>query len=135
MEAVYPDEGLVELIDRMTNTTMHVHLFTNDLTPDEDTVLADMTEAAWTGYAAQDVDPGDWTLKGVANHQGYALANPVEFDNGSGVDQDAYGYYITDSGDSMLLQAVRFDSPPSTKPDGESWTVFPTWGDDSQYPE
>jgi len=134
MQQVYPDEGLEQLLDWMLANTIKLHLYVNDLTPTKDTVLADLTEAAWTGYAVEDILTTDWSVKGVSAHNGYALSDPKAFDNGSGADQDAYGYYYTDSAETMLLAIVRFDSAPITKADGETWTVFPTWGDFSQYP-
>src|SRR5437868_194692 len=133
MQQVYPDEGLVELITRMLASSLHLHLFVNDLTPSFTTVLLDMTEATFGGYSVASLLIADWAVMGVSAHNGYALAAPKSFLNSSGIDQAAYGYYFTDVSDSMLIAATRFDSAPVTKHDGESFLVFPTWGDFSQF--
>jgi len=131
MQQFYPDDGLVFQLLQIVADDVRYHLFTNDFTPDRDTVLADLTEAAWTGYAYVDVAPGDFATSGVAGHVGYIQAPPITFDNGSGADQSAYGYYVTNVAGTKLLAAARFDSAPITKPDGDQFTVIPVWGDSS----
>jgi hypothetical protein len=131
MQQIYPDEGLVTQLVRIMGDDVHYHLFVNDVTPDRDTVLADFTEAAFTGYVEVTVEAADFTIDGVSAHVGYIQAPPITFSNGSGVDQDAYGYYVTDVGDTEVLAAARFDAAPVTKPDGDQWSVIPVWGDSS----
>jgi len=96
MQQLYPDEGLVMQMERILTAGVRLHLFTNDITPDRDTVLADLTEAAWSGYVMIELDDTDFGTTGVAAHQGYMMANPQSFLNSSGVDQDAFGYYYTE---------------------------------------
>lgn len=131
MQQIYPDEGLVSQLMRIMGDDVKYHLYTNDITPDRATVLADFTEAAFTGYAAVTVEAADFTIDGVSAHVGYIQAPPITFTNGSGVDQDAYGYYVTDAGSTEVLAAGRFDAAPVTKADGDAWSVIPVWGDSS----
>jgi hypothetical protein len=83
-----------------------VKLFSNNFTIANNTVIADFTEVAGGGYAAQTLTAANW---------GYTLADPlvalysefVEFDftgptMGSG---KVYGYYITDSAGTTLIVA------------------------------
>lgn len=129
MTLLFPDDGLVMQLERILTASVKYHLFTNNIVPDTDTVIGDLTEAAWTGYAAVTQGVADFTVKGVASHQGYAIAPAIEFDNSSGGDVDAYGYYVTDTGVTKLLAIALFDSAPVTIPDGGTQAVIPVWGD------
>lgn len=90
-----------------------IMLFSNDIDPDEDTVYADLTPCAFTGYAASDVLTwGDPYLDGDSG--AWALApEPVEFRSVSGspyVGDVAYGYAVYLPGTPNVLRfAERFD--------------------------
>jgi hypothetical protein len=94
--------------------------------------LSNYTEAAFGGYAAVSQSWSNYTLNGVAAHQGYAIAAPINFTNSSGGPQNVYGYYVTDSTSTILLAAAEFDAPPVTIPSGTPFTMVPNWGDLSQ---
>lgn len=132
MIAIYPDEGLLEIQDQMLSDDMILHLYVNNLTPTKETILANLTEAAWMGYASALIAFADWLAKGISDHNGYALAVPRGFLNTSGAAQSAYGYYLTNADETILRQVVRFDSAPLVRPDGQTFVVIPTWGDFSQ---
>jgi len=129
MQLLFPDEGLEEQLTRILNGTVRYHLFTNNIVPDADTVEADLTEAAWTGYASQALTFADYPISGVAAHKGYAIGTPLEFDNTSGGTVNPYGYYVTDGSSTMLLAIARFDGAPTPILDGGSLNVIPVWGD------
>ena len=135
MRQIYPDEGLLYWLQQMIVTSIKVHIFTNNLTPDRDTVLADMTEGSWTGYptGGVQVNAADFTLQSVAGHVGSVLAAPVSFPNGSGGSVSGYGYYVTDSTVTKLLAVARFDSAPEVVDDGDSFLVIPIISDFSQF--
>lgn len=88
-------------------------LFSNDIIPDEDTVYADLTPCAFSGYAASDVLAwGDPYLDNDSNQ--WALApEPVEFRSTSAtpyVSGIAYGYAVYMPGTpNVLLFAERFE--------------------------
>jgi hypothetical protein len=132
MNLLFPDSGLVEQLKRVLTGSVHYHLYTNNLTPTLATVLGDFTEAAWTSYAVATRTWTDFATNGVAAHNGYALATPIAFLNTSGATVNPYGYYVTDTGDAILLACARFDGPPSPIVNGGSLLVVPTWGDFSQ---
>lgn len=129
MNQIYPDVGLVPMLQEITGFDKYYRLFTNNVTPSRTTVVADLTEAAWTGYAAQILTSGNWTLFGVAGHVGTIQAAPQAFLNSSGAPVNAYGYFVTDSTGTILFAAARFDSAPITKADGDYFTVLPIFGD------
>lgn len=133
MHQVYPDQGLLMFLDRAIAGDFKFHLFVNNVTPDRDTELADLTEATFAGYAEVTVDAADFSLEGVAGHVGTKVAAPISFLNSSGGDATAYGYYATDTAETKLLMVARFDSAPITKANGESFLVTPTISDYSQY--
>lgn len=131
MDLLFPDDGLVAQLNLILSSSPKWRLFTNNYTPGLSDTLASVTEAAWTSYAAVTKTWSDFTLNGVAAHNGYALASPAVFTNGTGGNVTAYGYYVTDSGNTKLLAIALFDAP-QVIPAGGTLSVLPTWGDLSQ---
>lgn len=132
MDLLFPDNGLVNQLSRILTPGVHFHLFTNNVVPTLSTTLAGLTEAAWTGYAVVSQAWSDFTINGVAAHSGYAIAPPIIFTNGTGAPVTAYGYYVTDNADAILLAVALFDAPPQTIAPAGTLSVVPTWGDFSQ---
>jgi len=131
MESIYPDAGLAPLNLAMVAGDQTWRLFTNNVTPTRATILGDLVEAAWGGYAPVTVTLAEWLDQGVAGHVAILLHPPITFLNSSGSAKSAYGYFCLDV-DGNLVQVTRFDSAPQTKPDGDSFIVLPTWGDFSE---
>jgi hypothetical protein len=131
MDLLFPDNGLVEQLTRVLNGSVKYRLYTNNYTPDLNAVLASVTEAAFAGYANVSQTFANFTLNGVSGHQGFAIAPPVSFSNTSGGPVNVYGYYVTDSGGTLLLAIARFDSAPIVIPNGGNVQVIPIWGDQS----
>lgn len=112
--ASYPRLALVVLANLVkTNmlTTCKVHLFTavaNPLGPN--TVLADFTEAAYGGYAAQTAafNPAFVNVAGQAECDSPLL---VFQPTNSATPEVVLGYYVTDSGGTALLWAGTFPAP------------------------
>lgn len=129
MNQIYPDAGLIILATRMVTPSWRYHLFTNNITPDRDTVLGGLTEMAIAGYAAVTVPLASFTLSGVTGHVATLLAAPISFLNSSGGAANAYGYYVTDAANAVLFAVARFNPAPISKADGESWLVTPILGD------
>lgn len=86
-------------------------LFVNNITPDEDTVLGDLTEATFPGYTRQSIDfspPGalvghTWVLTPVA----------LVFTRAAGAGgEDVYGYGVLDSTGTALLWAQKDPGAP-----------------------
>jgi len=128
MNQVYPDAGLIAALERIATPSVHVHLFENNVTPDRDTVLGDLTECSWAGYAVVDVPVADFILQGVVAHVGGIQALPVAFTNGSGGAVDVYGYFITDETDTYLLAVARDPAAPVSVAIAASYLVVPILG-------
>lgn len=114
---ICPDDGLSRTLFRiLVNPDTELVpwsalLFTNDYTPDESTVLADLTEPTFAGYSRRSVDPATWTAPALVGH--YAKSSwgsvPLEWTNGGAVDVTVYGYALYDSLFSRLVLVERFD--------------------------
>jgi hypothetical protein len=132
VDLLFPDQGLVYQLQQILTAGVKYRLFVNAITPTLGTVLASLTEASFSGYAPVSLSWSNYTLNGVSGHNGYALAPPIVFTNSSGTSQNVYGYYVTDSADTLLLAVALFDGAPVVIPTGGTETVLPTWGDFSQ---
>lgn len=133
MNQIYPDQGLIALLTRLVTPSVNYHVFTNNIVPDLNTTLGMLTEAAWAGYALVNVLPGAFTIGSVTAHVGTIIAPPISFFNTSGGDVNAYGYYITDPGNTLLLGICLFSGAPITIPDLGSQQVVPIFGDFSRF--
>ena len=87
-------------------------IYSNNYTPGQATVLADFTEATFTGYTGTTFARSAWssaTANPVTNKADIG-ANQVSWTAGSS--ETVYGYYVTtDDGSPLLLWAELFDSP------------------------
>ena len=130
MDQIYPDNGLVYLLQQMVgNTGLIYDLFINDVTPTLNDTPPTYTIAAWSGYASIQVNPASWTLYGVLAHLGSIQAPTLYFANSSGSPQVVYGYVIWDPTKTYIVGAARFDGAPVTIADGASYSVVPILGD------
>jgi hypothetical protein len=129
MLQLYPNQGLVPIMQRVVVAGLVWRIFTNAITPDQTTVLADLIEAAFAGYAPVTVPWVAFGLNGVSANAGYAIAAPIGFTNSSGADQTIQGYYVTDAGNTILFAVAAFDDAPEDLPDGATKVVVPVLGD------
>ena len=94
-------------------TTPNVHLFTNAVNPNSRTVLGDLTEATFAGYATVALP----ALAGPVHVQpdSEALLAEVNFIAGSVVSpgENIHGFFITDTTNAILYAAEAFDDPVS----------------------
>lgn len=90
-------------------------LFKNDVTVDKDTVLADLEESDFEGYAALDaVAEPDPTVNGSDEAQ--SLGDELQWPSDADTDppQQAFGLYVTFTGvdtTEKLFFAENFDAP------------------------
>jgi hypothetical protein len=91
-----------------------LHVFSNNYTPNRDTVLADLVESAWPGYAPVTLLPATWT-------EPETVAGAAVSWYGSGVVTipattglaSAWGGFVTDLAGALLLWSWRFDAVQS----------------------
>ena len=92
-----------------------LHLFSNDVTPSDSTVIGDLTEVnTSTGYEAITLNSTGWTTTQVA---GVTTAVYSEETFNFTTDVVSYGYYVTNESD-QLLWLERFSGAPFSIPDG-----------------
>jgi hypothetical protein len=120
MALVVPDVGEVILLTRIITTeNSKLRLFSNDLTPDDDSVIASFTECSGNGYATI-------TLTGSISAPTWSVATALGVTTASYAAQvftmtgalTAYGYYVTDNAGTGLLWAERFTGAPFVIPAG-----------------
>lgn len=98
-------------------------LFTNNVTITNSTVFANLTEAAWTGYARVTVG----ALNTATIVGGRASTTPTvqpTFTNGSAGGVTFYGWFLLDLSGNILIAAVNFGS--TTIPAGLTFALTAT---------
>lgn len=114
MPLVIPTDSLVVAIQGVSDGQLgggSIRLFTNDFVPGPNTVLADITEATFSGYAA--VVTANWGQP-FLNPQGFVEvdAPSAQFNhNGGAIVESVFGYYVTDAG-GALVTVERFAAGP-----------------------
>lgn len=107
---VWQDGGLNTEADAIVvdSDTWRLHLYQNNFTPTTTSVLGDFVESTFPGYAAQNLT---WTPGAISGNNkpipSGSIANTTTFINLEFV----FGYYITDSTDTVLYGAELFGFP------------------------
>ena len=105
-----------------------VHLFTNNIVPDVDTVVGDLTQASFTGYAASSAI--EWGAVYNVDGGKAVQGDRKQFTASADVDPQVavYGYYLM-SGDvtPVYLGAERFDTPVYIRNSGDAVGVVPSF--------
>lgn len=102
-----------------------VKLFQNDVVPDVNTVLADLDEADFAGYA--DVNGPTWGTPYI-DVDGNALVTAASHEfvaSGPTPANTIYGWYMTDDPATKLLAAYRFSTPVGINATGDGLTLVP----------
>lgn len=113
--ALLSKTALQSLMDSWAATfsgALHVRLFKNNLTPTPDNVVGDFTESTFTGYAAisfGSLGADGWTDTPI--YQWAKTAGTYTFNGTGGVNENVYGYYVTDGGGNLLF-SHRFAGAP-----------------------
>lgn len=113
--------------------TLKMRLFKSNTTITSATVLSDLTEADFTGYAAQNLS--GFPAASVVGSSGSSTGDAKTFTVGSSpsTTNSIYGYYITDSGNTKLYGAQRDPGAPiSMTLAGQTYTITPTFSAVSQ---
>lgn len=112
MAGIWADQGVQDELDAMKGnsplSTAKLRLYKNNVTPTNATVLADLTEADFSGYAAQTLV---WGASSITAHIAEAAAATLSFTISSGT-QNIYGWYVTNSAGTRLLSVERDPSAP-----------------------
>lgn len=114
--SIFPNVAELELLAAWVNAAgspFLIRLFKNNLTPDQATVVADFTQADFTGYSIV-----NWNVSSPFSSGNKAHLNPVyAFFSGPTdlVPQDVYGWYVTfPNGSAEVFLCARFAGAPIT---------------------
>lgn len=130
-----PDAGLLKLLDYLSTNlfgTLKVRLFKNNLTVVAGTVLADLTEANYSGYAAQTA--AGWSAAAIVSGAGSTTGTPLTFAtaNPTTITNNIYGAYITDAGNTILYWAQNdANAPIPMAVPGQIYVYTPNFADTS----
>jgi len=135
MTLVIQDEGLKNKLESVrstwNSTALKLHLYKTNVTPSTSPTVGSFTECDFAGYAAQNIVT--WGPAAVTSHVAKIVAAANTFTRSStGAGQTVYGYYVTDSG-STLLQFAELDpgGPRTLTNAGDSVTVTVEMSDQS----
>jgi len=132
MNLIHPDASLIPILDRELAVDI-VYRLASAIggTPGLDSVLADFTQSAGTGYVAVTISLADWLMDSIVSRNASKTAGDISFVCSSG-SYSVVGYYITNAGNTELLGFVEF--PASVTVDGSNpLIVTPKWGAKSKY--
>ncbi len=115
--ALLPNEGIGQQIEDIIRTTISGRLpwemifFTNDIVPDGDTVLGDLTEATFGGYTRLTLTRSTWTSPVVEDGCAHSTwgTDAVIWTVTSGPLETIYGYAFIDNLGGVIRYVQRFD--------------------------
>lgn len=90
-----------------------LHLFSNNYTPTTTDTVSNYTEVSATGYSSQSLSPGNWTVSLIS---GVEVASYITLSFTLGSSATIYGYYLTDSTNTVLVGAEQFSGSPYVYP-------------------
>jgi len=119
---------LTELIDtgNLLDATTLI-LFQNDIVPTPATVMSDLTEATFTGYAAAAAIVWGTPYLDVTGIALVTAASHEFVSTGSTIGNIIYGWALTNAAKTDLKKAARFTTPIGISATGEGVTVVPWW--------
>lgn len=131
MDMVIPNEGKQFWLNRALqngsalNSNLQIHLFINDLTPDDNSVFASFDPATFDGSISQNLSNGNWSGATIDADVAESTHTPApSWTNTGATTETAYGWYAFPEGDSICVAAQRFDTPHVMSP-GEIETLTP----------
>lgn len=133
---VVSDLGIAEALSQWSNgsgitaDSWYARLSITDITPTKATVLGDVVEASFPGYAGIQLSAlGSWPAPTVASHIATSLFDTdiVWTQTAPAAPQLVYLVYFTDAGNSILYASARMTGVPFTMSlAGDSITENPT---------
>jgi hypothetical protein len=131
---VIPDVGKKPRATQILAGTNYktAHLFQNNATISHSTVLADLTEATFSGYASIILSGGTVQSSLDGTNRAVTLFNMVSWTKAGATGNTIYGYYYTD-GSGNLTGVEKWDSPETMTTDGQVLQFVPQDTESSQF--
>ncbi len=115
MSVIVPIVSEITILDDFLHIVdLKLHLYKSNTTPISTTVLTDLTEADFVGYAAQTIVKTNWTTP-TNDGAGRAISNNLLFNfaaTSGATPNDIYGYYVTNTGSTIIYWCERFTGAP-----------------------
>lgn len=113
MAGVLMQTGSTAFLKKVTGYTdsvdqLHCHLYTNNHTPVDTDGLGAYTEVVDSSYVIQDLHYGTFTYSNISGGA-EAQYNSITFNFSTG--QTIYGYFLTLTDDTTLIDAEEFSTP------------------------
>lgn len=108
----FPNGAELSILEYAFRTTtppaLTLRIFKSDTTPDEDTVVGDLTEADFTGYAAEVLTRAGWdaAVTDVNGRATISYGSAISWTSTSS--QTVYGIYLTENSGNTLIFCERF---------------------------
>lgn len=112
--------------------TWTIKLFSNNATISAATVLSDLTEATFSGYAAINLSGLAVDASLDAFNRAVATWNPATWTKSGVTGNTIYGYYVIQPGPA-LMWAEKFDFPIPMTTDGAYLVITPRFTYTSQF--
>lgn len=127
MSLVVPNTSESIMLQYLTNNdapeNLVIHLYANDVTPDENTTTATFTEATGGGYASQALIPASFSIVTGSPSQAEHVEITWTFTGAVG---NIYGYYVTRQTGGETMWAERFSNGPfNIQTNGDQIKVTP----------
>jgi hypothetical protein len=87
-------------------------LWINNIVPNEDSVIEDLTEATFTGYSRETLTRAAWTNPVIVANKAVSTwgTTPIVWTDTAGV-ETVFGYAAVDPTDNVLIMLERFAFP------------------------
>jgi hypothetical protein len=125
---VLPQVGALEFLQEYLTTygtSAQYHLYQNNITPGQATVLADFVEADFSGYAGG-INAANWSAPVIVSGHAKALANMISWThNGGGVSNNIYGYYVLAFNGALLWAERDPNAPRLMQPGSPPYQLIP----------
>lgn len=115
---VAPNEYKTVWLDRALQggsaESLSLRCYSNDVTPDEDSTLADFTICDFIGYANQTLVSSDWDASTIIDDEAVTVHadEPFAFERTStGSPQTIYGWLLVGATSGLVALASRLDTP------------------------
>lgn len=120
MSLLVPTEGEIIALQRLVNKGPFndpvLKLYTNDKTPADGDILSEYTELDKAGYSARTLTGANWTITAAGGATGYAEFAQITFTLTGQC--TAYGYMISNAGETGCMWAEKFSDGPYEIPSG-----------------
>ena len=117
--------ALAAFVGKASPQDLTLHLYTNNLVLKESTIVSDLVQPTFSGYASAIMSGPSWTV--VVGDPTVATFPDMPFlcNAPPSAPQTVYGYFVTRDGGSNLMWAEKFPIPQIISATGERIIVSP----------